>query len=75
MIGEETTLEGFDGWEELSSETDFFAVQQPEDVKTDAKSVIEKISSEEFKSLSPKDIQRIDVFKDKKTNSIKITTK
>ena len=47
MIGEETTLEGFDGWEELSSETDFFAVQQPEDVKTDAKSVIEKISSEE----------------------------
>lgn len=35
----------------------------------------EKISSEEFKSLSPKDIQRIDVFKDKKTNSIKITTK
>ena len=47
MIGDEKTLEGFDGWEELSTETDFFAQTAAEEVKTDAISVIEKISSEE----------------------------
>ena len=47
MIGDEKTLEGFDGWEELSTETDFFAQTAAEEVKTDAVSVIEKISSEE----------------------------
>lgn len=48
MIGDEKTLEGFDGWEELSTETDFFAqTAAAEEVKTDAISVIEKISSEE----------------------------
>ena len=68
MIGEETTLEGFDGWEELSIETDFFAQTAAEEVKTDAVSVIEKISSEEEEENKNKDesIEK-DLFEEEET--------
>lgn len=72
MIGDEKTLEGFDGWEELSTETDFFAQTAAEEVKTDAKSVIEQISSEEEqedenKNKQPEKVAEKDLFEEEET--------
>jgi len=71
MIKENKSLEGFEGFEEMSSEVDFFSQTQDTDVSTDTKSVIDEISKDDISSEENKNVEvtsateKDDLFSDK----------